>query len=169
MTRGGCEYVHGLHGYARRRNFLPPNPEVSRIRVSTTLIRVNPSHLSAEVRQRSRRCLRIKAKADVNTYADEHGSRRIFADKNYFDSVAESSVQAWHNGLCDLKQVALLMDTARVPKAESEKPLIRVHPPKSALIRVRIQFAKIPRSDKRACIHPQGSPLLSLISTIPAV
>ena len=42
-----CADYTDEHGYARRRNFL--SPKVSRIGVSKTLIRVNPSHLSAEV------------------------------------------------------------------------------------------------------------------------
>ena len=39
-----CADYTDEYGYARRRNFLSPNPEVSRIGVSKTLIRVNPSH-----------------------------------------------------------------------------------------------------------------------------
>ncbi len=42
-----CADYTDEHGYARRRNFL--SPKVSRIGVSKTLIRVNPSHPSAEV------------------------------------------------------------------------------------------------------------------------
>ena len=75
-------------------------------------------------------CLKIKAKVDVNTcadYTDEHGyaRRRNFLSPN-----------------------------PEVSRIGVSKTFIRVHPPKSALIRVRIQSAKIPRSDKRARIHP---------------
>ena len=37
-----CADYTDEHGYARRRNFLSPNPEVSRIGISKTLIRANP-------------------------------------------------------------------------------------------------------------------------------
>ena len=64
MTRGWCEYVRACrsvhefntcadytdeHGYARRRNFLSPNPEVSRIGVSKTLT-CPPKPVSAAAR-----------------------------------------------------------------------------------------------------------------------